>query len=291
MPLRSLHVQSALITLALTCAILPAHAADKVERRCGWFENPTAANATLTDRDGTWEIATQGGYQAEGEWPQFSDAQWVRTNGHYGYGCGCMTASADPETHRLNHLTNAVARPLAACRNDTTLHEPANPLAPRPPDVPASAKNMKPYQAAGFSFNYPKGWKVSKNKECLNLNQPKTRTNEEYTLNLCVQHGTLQQAADSMVFSQEDGVWMRSAGMDSPSPVDIIEGPGWKGMQTTQTCGVGDEESGFHAAGGTCLMAIVYNDKTQLLFDTVGYYQDFDTIGAIIRSVRFDEKQ
>ncbi|MEF9673925.1 DUF4087 domain-containing protein [Pseudomonas sp. PCH446] len=291
MPLRSLHIQSALITLALTCAILPTHAADKVERRCGWFENPTAANATLTDRDGTWEIATQGGYQAVGEWPQFSDAQWVRTNGHYGYGCGCMTASADPETHRLNHLTNAVARPLAACRNDTTLHEPANPLAPRPPDVPATAKSTKPYQADGFSFNYPKGWKISKNKECLNLNQPKTQTNEEYTLNLCVQHGTLQQAADSMVFSQEDGVWMRSAGMDSPSPVDIIEGPGWKGMQTTQTCGVGDEETGFHAAGGTCLMAIVYNAKTQLLFDTVGYYQDFDTIGAIIRSVRFDEKQ
>jgi len=37
-------------------------------------------------------------------------------------------------------------------------------------------------------------------------------------------------------------------------------------------------------------MAIVYNARTQLLFDTVGYYQDFDTIGAIIRSVRFDEK-
>ncbi|CAD5199172.1 DUF4087 domain-containing protein [Pseudomonas sp. FEN] len=291
MPRLSPHIQFSLLTLALTCVILPVHATDKVERRCGWFENPTAANATLTDRDGTWEIATQGGYQAEGAWPQFSDAQWVRTNGHYGYGCGCMTASADPETHRLNHLSNAIARPLAACRNDTTLHEPENPLAPRPPDVPASAKNMKPYQAEGFSFNYPKGWKVSKHKECLNLNQPKPRANEEYTLNLCVQHGTLQQAADSMIFSQEDGVWMRSAGMDSPSPVDIIEGPGWKGMQTTQTCGVGDEASGFHAAGGTCLMAIVYNDKTQLLFDTVGYYQDFDTIGTIIRSVRFDENK
>ncbi|NWA26922.1 DUF4087 domain-containing protein [Pseudomonas gingeri] len=290
MPRLALHGQLSLLILALSGLVLPAHAADKVERRCGWFENPTPANATLTDRDGTWEIASQGGYQAEGDWPQFSDAQWVRTNGNYGYGCGCLSASANPETHRLNNLTKATARPLAACRNDKTLHEPENPLASTPPAAPTPAKDMKPYQAEGFSFNYPKAWKVSKNKECLSINQPKTQTNEEYTLNLCVQHGTLQQAADSMIFSQEDGVWMRSAGMDSPSPVDLIEGPGWKGMLTTQTCGVSDEETGFHAAGGTCLMAIVYNAKTQLLFDTVGYYQDFDTIGAIIRSVRFDEK-
>lgn len=138
---------------------------------------------------------------------------------------------------------------------------------------------------------YPKDWKVSKNKECLNLIQPNTLTNEEYTLNLCFQHGTLEQAADSMIFSLEDGVWMRSAGMDSPSPVDLIEGPGWKGMQTTQTCGVEDGDGGFHAAGGTCLMVIVYNTTTQLLFQTLGYYQDFDTIDEIIRSVRFHENK
>lgn len=276
--------QHCLFALALACLAVPAHAAAKVERRCGWFENPTPANATLTDRDGTWEIASQGGYQAEGDWPQFSDAQWVRTNGHYGYGCGCMTASADPDTHRLDNLTKATARPLAACRNDKSLREPENPLAPAPSSKGATTS----YQAKGFHFSYPKGWKVKKAGECLNINQPKTNSNEEYTLNLCVQHGTLEQAADSMIFSLEDGVWMRSAGMDSPSPVDLIEGPGWKGMQTTQTCGVGDAETGFHAAGGTCLMAIVYNANTQLLFDSVGYYQDFDTLGAIIRSVRFD---
>ncbi|NWA07936.1 DUF4087 domain-containing protein [Pseudomonas gingeri] len=290
MPRLFLPGQLCLLAFTFACLSLPAHAVAKVERRCGWFENPTPANATLSDRDGTWEIASQGGYQAEGDWPQFSDAQWVRTNGHYGYGCGCMTASADPETHRLDNLTKATARPLAACRNDATLREPENPLAPTAAPTSGPVREMKPYQAEGFSFSYPKGWKVSKVKECLNLNQPKTRTNEEYTLNLCIQHGTLEQAADSMIFSLEDGVWMRSAGMDSPSPVDLIEGPGWKGMQTTQTCGVGDEETGFHAAGGTCLMAIVYNAGTQLLFDTVGYYQDFDTLSAIIRSVRFDEK-
>ncbi|MCD5989318.1 DUF4087 domain-containing protein [Pseudomonas sp. CDFA 553] len=113
-----------LLSVALACFILPVHAADKVERRCGWFENPTPANATLTDRDGVWEIASQGGYQAEGDWPQFSDEQWVPTNRNHGYGCSCITASADADTHRLNNLTKAIARPLAACRNDATLQEP-----------------------------------------------------------------------------------------------------------------------------------------------------------------------
>ena len=57
--------QRALICTLLTLLALPASAAPaKVERRCGWFENPTPANATLTDRDGVWEIASQGGYQA-----------------------------------------------------------------------------------------------------------------------------------------------------------------------------------------------------------------------------------
>lgn len=55
-------------------AVTNSHAANSAERRCGWFENPTPVNATLTDRDGMWEIGTQGGYQAKGDWPGFSPA-------------------------------------------------------------------------------------------------------------------------------------------------------------------------------------------------------------------------
>ncbi len=275
------------LTLVLSTAWFPAHAADKTERRCGWFEKPSLGNVTLTDRDGTWEIARQGGHQARGELPLFADDQWIRNNGHYGYSCACVTASVDVEHRRLDNLTQATARPLAACRNDAALHEPANPLAA----APMTLRALKTYQADGFSFRYPHGWKVTRENQCLKLDEPSMANNEEYTLSLCLQHGTLEQAADSLIFSLEDGVWMRNAGMDEPSPVDVLQGPGWKGLLTTQTCGVGDPETGFHAAGGTCLMAIVYTDSTQLLFETVGYYQNFETIGAIIRSVRFDAGQ
>ncbi|WP_122587346.1 DUF4087 domain-containing protein [Pseudomonas viridiflava] len=279
------------LVLALAGLALPAYSAQKVERRCGWFENPTPANVTLTDRDGTWEIATQGGYQANGDWPQFKPDQWVRTNRNYGYGCGCMTATADSGINRLDNLTKAVARPLAACRSDPALTEPEHPLASMSSAQSVSRKDMVTYRAEGFSFKHPKGWKVSRDNECLRLDEPNLPSDQEYTLKLCVRHGTLEQAADSLAFSLENGVWNRTGGKDSPSPADIFEGPEWSGMQTTQTCGVVDEDNRFDSRGGTCLMAVIYNASTQLLFDTAGHYQDFDTVDAVIRSVRFDEKK
>ncbi|WEN16922.1 DUF4087 domain-containing protein [Rhodanobacter sp. AS-Z3] len=97
-----------------------------MQQRCGWFENPTPGNATLTDRDGEWEIASQGGHQADGDWPEFTDAQWVETNGHYGYGCACLSVRSDPQTHAILSIAKATARPLAICRRDQSLHEPAH---------------------------------------------------------------------------------------------------------------------------------------------------------------------
>jgi hypothetical protein len=88
--------------------------------RCGWFDNPTPANATLHDREDEWIISVQGGHQAEGDWPSFGPKQWVETNGHYGYGCACMTVEVDRESHVLK-IKSARARPLSACRRDKAL--------------------------------------------------------------------------------------------------------------------------------------------------------------------------
>lgn len=60
------------------------------ETRCGWFSNPTPANASLYDSDAEWIIGVQGGHQADGDWPEFGAGQWVKRNGNYGYGCACM---------------------------------------------------------------------------------------------------------------------------------------------------------------------------------------------------------
>lgn len=96
----------------------------KAETRCGWFSNPTPANAWLTDKDGEWLISAQGGYQAEGDWADFKPNQWVKTNVNYGYGCTCMNVTTDKKKRRILTIESAIARPLSACRKDKKLKEP-----------------------------------------------------------------------------------------------------------------------------------------------------------------------
>ncbi|MCA1589275.1 MAG: DUF4087 domain-containing protein [Acidobacteria bacterium] len=106
---------------------IPAFVAprQKLETRCGWYENPTPGNVWFRDRDGEWTIGIQGGYQVEGEWdgPYFKDSQWVRTNVNYGYGCACMRLRVDKNTKRVVEIKSATARPLAACRKDRALKD------------------------------------------------------------------------------------------------------------------------------------------------------------------------
>jgi uncharacterized protein DUF4087 len=91
------------------------------ETRCGWFSNPTPSNASLHDREAEWIVGVQGGYQAEGDWPDFGPKQWIETNVHYGYGCACLRVRVDRSTHRVIAIESARPRPLSACRNDRKL--------------------------------------------------------------------------------------------------------------------------------------------------------------------------
>ena len=91
------------------------------ETRCGWFSNPTPGNASLHDRDAEWIIGVQGGHQADGDWPEFGSGQWVKTNGHYGYGCACMRVQTNSKTHEVSRIESAQARALSACRKDAAL--------------------------------------------------------------------------------------------------------------------------------------------------------------------------
>jgi len=96
-------------------------AQSRVELRCGWFSNPTPANAWLIDRNGEWTIGIQGGYQAEGDWPEIEDSQWVKTNVHYGYGCACIKATVDRKQERVIKIVSSYGKTLAACRKDAAL--------------------------------------------------------------------------------------------------------------------------------------------------------------------------
>ena len=104
-----------------TTKAAPSDLGARAETRCGWFSNPTPANAWLTDADGEWTIAVQGGYQAEGDWPDFKPSQWVKTNVNYGYGCSCMRVTSDRGSMRIVMIHSATPKSLATCRKDKAL--------------------------------------------------------------------------------------------------------------------------------------------------------------------------
>ena len=119
-----LIVASLLLAMTFVSASLGSSTTlEKSEMRCGWFSNPTPANASLFDREGEWIIGVQGGYQAEGDWPSFSPKQWVKTNVHYGYGCACLRVRVDRSEQRILVIENAQARALSACRRDPALRK------------------------------------------------------------------------------------------------------------------------------------------------------------------------
>ena len=100
--------------------------AAKAQLRCGWFLNPTPSNAVLVDRDGEWTIAHQGGFQAEGDWPEFEPSQWVSSGvASYGYGCACLRVLTDEANHRIARIVSAKPKALAACRRDKALKKAA----------------------------------------------------------------------------------------------------------------------------------------------------------------------
>ena len=107
-------------------AVMPASAQRGAQNRCGWVSNPTPGNFWLRDRQGEWLLSSQGGYQARGidNLPDMTTRGWVRTNGSYGYGCGCIEAVVDRRNHRVEHLLSARPVPLAQCRGMRGLRRP-----------------------------------------------------------------------------------------------------------------------------------------------------------------------
>lgn len=94
-----------------------------IEQRCGWLQNPTPANWFLVDNAGRWTIGVQGGYQAQGmeAIPDLSRAEYVETNGSYGYACACLRVATNSQTRQITRIYQVRQLPLATCREDPAL--------------------------------------------------------------------------------------------------------------------------------------------------------------------------
>ena len=109
------------VLLTVTLVGAQPNAIEASEMLCGWFSNPTPANASLFDRDAEWIIGVQGGYQAEGYWPEFGPKEWVKTNVNYGYGCACLRVRVNREESKVIAIESARSQPLSKCRRDRAL--------------------------------------------------------------------------------------------------------------------------------------------------------------------------
>ncbi|KQB12503.1 DUF4087 domain-containing protein [Rhodobacter capsulatus] len=121
-----------ILTLAglLVLSAGAAFAEARSETRCGWFVNPTPGNFYLTDAEGDWWFASQGSLEVGGweelDWSEAEfGADWVATNGSYGYGCACAGGdygrAAEGEVWFIDRLK---ALPLAKCLRDPALPPP-----------------------------------------------------------------------------------------------------------------------------------------------------------------------
>ncbi len=90
-------------------------------RRCGWWDNPTPGNASLTDRDGEWTVAMQGMYEAAGDGPRFSPAQEAPRGASHTHGCACLSVRADRASMFVYSIADAKPLALSVCRADPKL--------------------------------------------------------------------------------------------------------------------------------------------------------------------------
>lgn len=115
-------MRALMIGLALATMLIGSAAA---ERRCGWIVNPTPGNWWLTDRQGQWIMAVQGGREARGMdlLPDFSEREWVRTGGSsYGYGCACLDVRT--RSGAITRILSVRQLTLRKCRADARLPRP-----------------------------------------------------------------------------------------------------------------------------------------------------------------------
>lgn len=63
---------------------------------------------------------------------------------------------------------------------------------------------------------------------------------------------------------------------------------GWQGIKADVICGVSDEETGFHAAGGSCLWAVLSNGKRSVVVDTQGLIGNDARTFHILETLKFD---
>ena len=94
-------------------------------------------------------------------------------------------------------------------------------------------------------------------------------------------------AAEAGFERNAEGRLMTTYGRGQPNEVEAFEVNGRSGLRSGVVCGIDDPETGFHAAAGECLWAVVSDGTKSVVISSNGYSSGMEAATAVVDSIRF----
>jgi hypothetical protein len=89
-----------------------------------------------------------------------------------------------------------------------------------------------------------------------------------------------------VLFEKVEGGWVKHGRFDAV-PAIPIQTKGWKGYYAVANCGVSDSETGFHAAAGSCLTAIISNGSRSAVIESDGIANPGKVVHQVVMHFNF----
>ena len=94
-------------------------------------------------------------------------------------------------------------------------------------------------------------------------------------------------AAEAGFERNAEGQLMSTYGRFEPVAVEPFEVNGHAGLRAVVTCGISDPETGFHAAAGECLWAVVSDGAQSVVISSSGFGNGLEAAEVAVGSIRF----
>ena len=175
---------------------------------------------------------------------------------------------------------------IAGCQEPAAVPEPVAPAAvSQAAPQPASALGVAFDQAAGLRTRPCEG----DEPRCAILFDPAAEEFLRDLLTVQVHAGTLEAvAAEEAGFVRNaEGRLMTTYGRFEPVAVEAFEVNGKSGLRAAVACGISDPETGFHAAAGECLWAVVSDGAQSVVISSSGFGNGLNAAETAVRSIRF----
>ncbi len=124
---------------------------------------------------------------------------------------------------------------------------------------------------------------------CVILFDPSAEAFMRDLLTVQVHEGPLETvaAAEAGFERNAEGRLMTTYGRFEPVAVEPFEVNGRSGLRAIITCGISDPETGFHAAAGECLWAVVNDGARSVVISSSGFGNGLEAAEAAVSSIRF----